>query len=122
MGGVVVELRPLVLAERVLDGELVQAELAGELVELVLRRSAEVDPHDRVGLLEVVGDVGDREVLGLENALAVHPGHGLAHGSTLPALARTEPGEPGLPSCVFPMAARVFLVGAEGLEPPTFPL
>ena len=59
VGRVVVELGALVGAEGVLDGELVQAELAGELVELRLRRAAEVDPHHRVGLLQVVGDVGD---------------------------------------------------------------
>ena len=79
VGGVAVELGALVGAERVLDGELVQAELAGELVELLLRRAAQVHPHDGVGVLEVLGDVGDREALGLENTLAVHPGHGIAH-------------------------------------------
>ena len=44
VGRVVVELGSLVGAEGVLDGELVQAELAGELVELLLGGSAEVDP------------------------------------------------------------------------------
>ena len=48
-------------------------------MELLLRRSAEVHPHDGVGLLEVLGDVGDGEALGLEHTLAVHPGHGIAH-------------------------------------------
>ena len=48
MGGVVVELRSLVRPERILDGELVQPELVGELVELLLGRAAEVDPHHRV--------------------------------------------------------------------------
>ena len=76
VGGVVVELGPLVGLERVLDGQLVQAELVGQLVELVARRAAQVDPDHRVGPFEVVGDVGDREVLGLQHALAVHPGVG----------------------------------------------
>ena len=79
MGGVAVELGALVGPERVLDGELVQAELAGELVELFLRGAAEVDPHHGVGLLQVLGDVGDREALGLEDPLAIHPGHGITH-------------------------------------------
>ena len=79
MRGVAVELRALVRAERVLDGELVQAELVGELVELLLRRTAQVHPHHRVGVLEVLGDVGDGKALGLESALPVHPGQGTAH-------------------------------------------
>ena len=41
MGRVVVELGPLVRPERVLDRQLVQAELVGELVELLLRRVAQ---------------------------------------------------------------------------------
>ena len=50
VGGVAVELRALVGAERVLDGEFVQAELGGQLVELILGRATEVDPHHGVGL------------------------------------------------------------------------
>ena len=84
MGGVVVDLRALVGPERVLDRELVEAELAGELVQLLLRRTAEVDPHDRVGLLEILRDVGDGEVLRLEDPLAVHPGVRRAHGARRP--------------------------------------
>ena len=79
MRGVPVELRPLVGPERVLDRQLVQPELAGELVELLLGGPAQVDPDHRVGLLEVVGDVGNREALGLERSLAIHPGQGSAH-------------------------------------------
>ncbi len=65
--------------ERVFDGELVQAELTSELVELLLRGPAEVDPYHRVGFLKMLGDVGQGKPLGLENAFAVHPGHGIAH-------------------------------------------
>ena len=54
-----VELRSLVLAERVLDRQLVEPELVGELVQLLLGRAAEVDPDDGVGSLEVLGHVGD---------------------------------------------------------------
>ncbi len=74
--GVAVELRPLVRRQRVFDRELVQAELIVELVEVFLRGGTEVHPHHRVGLLEVLGDVGDREIVGLEHTVAVHPGHG----------------------------------------------
>ena len=68
VGGVAVELGALMGSEGVLDRELVQTELAGELVQLLLRRAAEVDPHDGVGMLEVLGDVGDGEALGFEDA------------------------------------------------------
>ena len=48
------------------------------------RRPEEVDPDDGVRALEVLGDVGHREVLGLQHSLAVDAGlgHGLlANGS-----------------------------------------
>ena len=76
MGGVVVELGPLVGLERVLDRERVQAQLVGQLVQLVARRAAQVDPDHRVRPFQVVGDLGHREALGLQHALAVHPGVG----------------------------------------------
>ena len=47
VGGVAVELGALMGAEGVFDRELVQSELAGELVQLLLGRAAEVDPHRR---------------------------------------------------------------------------
>ena len=43
---VAVELRPLVGAQRVLDGQLVEAELVAQLVELLGRGPAQVHPHD----------------------------------------------------------------------------
>ena len=78
VAGVALDFRPLVLPEGVLDGELVKAELVLQLLHLLGRRRAVVDPHDRVGTFEVVGDVRDGVVLGLEDALAVHPGVGHA--------------------------------------------
>jgi hypothetical protein len=71
-----VDLRSLMLTECVLDGELVQAQLHGQSVHVFLGRRAEVDPDDGVRLLEVLRDIGNRKVLGLENTLAVHPGLG----------------------------------------------
>ena len=79
VGGVAVELRALVGPERVLDGELVEAELGGQLVELFLGGAAEVDPHHGVGLLEVIGHVGEREALGVEDTLAIHPRQCITH-------------------------------------------
>ena len=77
---VVVELGSLMRAERVLDGQLVEAELVGELVELLLRRTAQVDPHHGVGFGEVVGHLCDREVLGLEHPVAIHACVDAVHG------------------------------------------
>ena len=77
--GIAVELRALVRPESVLDGQLVQAELVGELVELRDRGAAEVHPHHGVRLSEVLRDVGDGEALGVKHTLAVHPGRGITH-------------------------------------------
>ena len=76
MGGVMVDLRSLMRPERVLDREFVQAQLVGQRVHVFRGGRAEVDPDDGVRLLEVVGHLGDRKVLRLENTLSVHPGLG----------------------------------------------
>ena len=75
-----VELGSLVGPERILDRELVEAELVGQLVQLLVGRPAEIDPDDGVGPREVVGHVGDGEVLRLEHSLAVDAGVG--HGAS----------------------------------------
>ena len=54
VGGVAVELGALVWSQGVLHGELVQAELAGEGVELLLGGGAQVDPDHRVPLVQVL--------------------------------------------------------------------
>ena len=74
-----VELGPLMLFECVFDGELVQSEFARQFVELILGRSTEIDPDDRVGVSEVVGYLCEREVLGLEDTLAIHACQALSH-------------------------------------------
>jgi len=43
-------------------------------VQLVLGRAAHVDPHDGVVFGQVIGDVGNREVLGLDDTVAVDAG------------------------------------------------
>ena len=75
-----VELGPLVFAHRVLDGQFVQSQLGGELVELVLRRGAEVDPDDGALLGEIPRDVLEGKVLGFQNSVAVEPAVGVVHG------------------------------------------
>ena len=72
----------------VLDGELVQPELSGQLVQLFPRGTREVDPHDRVGIPQVLRDIGDGEALGLEDPLPIDPRHGFAHSSLLSLVAR----------------------------------
>jgi hypothetical protein len=63
----------------VLDGELVQPELGGQLVKLFLRRAGEIDPHDGLRIHEVFGHIGHREPLRLEDPLPVHPRHEFTH-------------------------------------------
>ena len=71
VGGVAVDLGALVRPEGVLDGQLVEAELVRQFVQLVQRGPAEVDPDHGVRPFEVIRDIGDREPLGFENTLAV---------------------------------------------------
>ena len=61
--------------ERVLDGEFVQAELGREFVQQLLGRVEQVDPDQRVGILQVVGHLREREVLTVEHTFAPHPRH-----------------------------------------------
>ena len=79
MRRVPVELGTLVRLQRVLDGELVQPELSGQLVKLFLRGSREIDPHDRVWIHQVLGHIGDGEPLGLEGPLPIDPRQVLTH-------------------------------------------
>ena len=73
---VVIELRPLMAAERILDRELVELELRRELVHVRGCRLAVVDPHDRAGHRQELGDVRDRKVLLDQLSVAVRPGVG----------------------------------------------
>src|SRR5580693_844161 len=61
------------LAGCVLDGQAMQVELLGDRRQLLRRRSAVVQPHVGALVLQVLGDVIDREVLQHELALAVEP-------------------------------------------------
>ena len=74
VGLVLVELRSLVRSKRVLHRKLMQAELAGELVQDLLRRGAQIHPDQRVRILQVVRHLGKRKVLTVQHALAPHPG------------------------------------------------
>jgi hypothetical protein len=80
VGGIVVELGALGLVQGVLDGQLVQPELGVDHVEVAWRGSAQVQPNHRRRIAHVLGDVGDREVLQQEGAVAVQPGTGLRVG------------------------------------------
>ncbi len=79
MARVVVDLRPLVRLERVLDGQRVQPQLVGQPGEVGGVGREEVDPHDRVLVREPFGDVGDREVLVGQHAVAVGAGSHVTH-------------------------------------------
>jgi hypothetical protein len=58
----------------VLDRQRMQPELLRDDLQVLLVGLAQVQPHHRVRLLEVVGDLGGREVLGLQRPVAVQPG------------------------------------------------
>jgi hypothetical protein len=70
---VAVQLGPLVLLDGVFDGQEVQPELLGDDLQVLLVGLAQVQPHHRVRLLEVLGDLGGREVLGFQHPIAVQP-------------------------------------------------
>ncbi len=59
---VFLDLRPLVTLARILDGELVEVELARDLVELALRRLEHRHPDEAVGTMHVLAHVGDGNV------------------------------------------------------------
>jgi len=73
VAGVAAGLGALVHLDGVLDRVPVQAELVGETVEQGGIGRAEVGPDQHVVLLEVVRDVVEREVLGLENSVSPDP-------------------------------------------------
>jgi hypothetical protein len=77
--GVVLDQLRALAAENVLDRELVQPQSAGEIVELLLGRVAEVDPFRRVRELEAFCHPGERKALLDERSFAVHPGVHVAH-------------------------------------------
>jgi hypothetical protein len=85
---VAVQLGPLMLLDGVLDGQRVQPELLGDDLQVLLVGLAQVQPHHRVRLLEEVGDLGGREVLGLQHPLAVQPG--VTHTVSLAAWANHD--------------------------------
>jgi hypothetical protein len=68
---VTVELRPLMLGHRILDGERVKLELLGDMRKVGFGRVAIVEPDTRVRLEEVIGDVDDGKVLEHELSVAV---------------------------------------------------
>jgi hypothetical protein len=78
---VAVQFRPLVLLDGVLDRQGVEPELLRDDLQVLLVGLAQVQPHHRVGLLEVVGDLGGWEVLGLQLPLSVQPG--VTHAASL---------------------------------------
>ena len=97
VGLVAVQLWPLVLVDRILDGQGVQPELLRHRRQVVLVRDAQVQPDNRAGFGETVGDIGDREALGLQDTVAVHRVRAIHHSLSVPAPAagtrRTGPDE-----------------------------
>ncbi len=71
MCAVVVEFRPLMLVRGVFDGECVQTELFFDFGQPLAVRGAEIEPHEDAGVIDVLGDVGDGEVLFLQHPVAI---------------------------------------------------
>src|SRR5690606_2329321 len=69
-----VELRPLPALDRVLHGELVDAQLRAEGLELLPAGRAQVEPHHRRRIPDQAGDLGGREALRRQRPVAVQPG------------------------------------------------
>ena len=66
---VALELGPLVRLDRIFDGERVQAELAGDGVELVVGRLVQADPHEPADLVAPLVELVERRLI--RNAVAV---------------------------------------------------
>jgi hypothetical protein len=70
---VTVQFGPLMFLDGVLDRQRVQPELLRDDRQVLLVGLTQVQPHHRVRLLQEVGDLGGREVLGLQHPLSVQP-------------------------------------------------
>ncbi len=86
MRRVVIELRPLMFAQRVFDGQLVQAEFTRQQHHLRLVRGQEVHPDDGDAVAEMVRDRLEPEPFVDQHALAPGPGGDWTrrHAVTLP--------------------------------------
>src|SRR5665213_729075 len=71
MCAVAVELRPLMLMRGVFDGECVQTELFFDFGQPLAVGGAEIEPDEDAGVIYVLGDVGDGEVLFLQHSVAI---------------------------------------------------
>ncbi len=74
MGAVTVDLRPLAGADRVLKGQRVELEQAGDGMEAGVIRRAQIEPHDRTRPLQMLTDRRNRKPGSLQHTRAVGPG------------------------------------------------
>ena len=87
------ELGPLMRLDRVLDGELVEVELASHRVELVLGRLVQAEPDERLGAEGPVG-VLERQLPGPAAPLFVHGAVDDHEPKYRPARTWMEPAQP----------------------------
>src|SRR5262249_8098608 len=79
-------LGPLALRDGVLDGVRIETELAGQRVQPGPVRRADIHPHKAIRFFEVVGDLLEREVIGLDDAGPTAPrANVVLHWAILPA-------------------------------------
>jgi hypothetical protein len=90
------DLGALVAVARVVDGELVQAELLGHFVEFLVRRLEQRDPDEAVGPAHVLADVLGRDVGELAAVLVGDAAdqHEVGPGSTRQAVPHDSRAEP----------------------------
>ena len=82
MGVVAVELGPLVMVQRVFDGEVVQAEFLFQFGEDLLGGRGDVDPQAHGLLGEPIGDLRERQLRLVDDAIAVKPGNDHARNAS----------------------------------------
>jgi hypothetical protein len=80
VSGIAVEFGTLCRTYGVLDREVVQTELIGELLENVPAGLKEIHPDDRVRLPDVIRDRGQGKPLSIEQPIAVDACQNLTHG------------------------------------------
>ncbi len=79
MARVAVQLRSLMGPQRVFHRQLVELELPGQIAQLVGGGIRDVDPHERVGPGQMIGDLVERKSLGLEGSPPVDTSEHVSH-------------------------------------------
>ena len=80
MGCIAGGLGALGVGDGVLDGVLIKVQLVGEFTEHIVIGVAQIHPQQRAVLVQVIGNIGEREVFGLQLAAEPQPGPDTVRG------------------------------------------